>query len=149
MKKNMKKLYSLLLVLALTVSMAAGCGKTEKSTTNSDTKKEEEVKKEEEKIPETTYPLTIKDQIGNEVTIKEQPKRIVSGYYISSSTCLKLQIPMAAQNSFIFAFAPTASTVSGPRIPKFFKRYKSNPKSFNSFPKQTAPPSMELNTFVA
>ena len=46
MKKNMKKLYSLLLVLALTVSMAAGCGKTEKSTTNSDTKKEEEVKKE-------------------------------------------------------------------------------------------------------
>ena len=41
----MKKLYSLLLVLALTVSMAAGCGKTEKSTTNSDTKKEEEVKK--------------------------------------------------------------------------------------------------------
>ena len=30
MKKNMKKLYSLLLVLALTVSMAAGCGKTEK-----------------------------------------------------------------------------------------------------------------------
>ena len=44
MKKNMKKLYSLLLVLALTVSMAAGCGKTEKSTTNSDTKKEEEVK---------------------------------------------------------------------------------------------------------
>ena len=90
MKKNMKKLYSLLLVLALTVSMAAGCGKTEKSTTNSDTKKEEEVKKEEEKIPETTYPLTIKDQIGNEVTIKEQPKRIVSGYYISSSTCLAL-----------------------------------------------------------
>ncbi|MEI3359143.1 MAG: ABC transporter substrate-binding protein [Dorea formicigenerans] len=86
----MKKLYSLLLVLALTVSMAAGCGKTEKSTTNSDTKKEEEVKKEEEKIPETTYPLTIKDQIGNEVTIKEQPKRIVSGYYISSSTCLAL-----------------------------------------------------------
>mgnify|MGYP000494282832 CR=1 FL=1 len=53
MKKNMKKLYSLLLVLALTVSMAAGCGKTEKSTTNSDTKKEEEVKKEEEKVPET------------------------------------------------------------------------------------------------
>lgn len=90
MKKNMKKLYSLLLVLALTVSMAAGCGKTEKSTTNSDTKKEEEVKKEEEKVPETTYPLTIKDQIGNEVTIKEQPKRIVSGYYISSSTCLAL-----------------------------------------------------------
>ena len=52
MKKNMKKLYSLLLVLALTVSMAAGCGKTEKSTTNSDTKKEEEVKKEEETLHE-------------------------------------------------------------------------------------------------
>ena len=48
MKKNMKKLYSLLLVLALIVSMAAGCGKTEKSTTNSDTKKEE-VKKRREK----------------------------------------------------------------------------------------------------
>lgn len=33
------------------------------------------------------FPLTVTDQIGRTVTLKALPKRIVSGYYISSSAC--------------------------------------------------------------
>ena len=56
-------------------------------------------------------------------------------------------MPIAAENSFILAFAPTASTTSGPLIPKFFNLYNSRPNS--GFLKQAAPPSIVLNTFVA
>ncbi|MDY6064916.1 MAG: ABC transporter substrate-binding protein [Finegoldia sp.] len=96
----MRKLYSLLLVLVLTVSTVVGCAKTESNTTNNDSQKTESStsnddtqkaeEKKEEVVSETVYPLTINDQLGNEVTIKQQPDRIVSGYYISSSTCLAL-----------------------------------------------------------
>ncbi len=34
--------------------------------------------------------IKVTDQIGNEVTIKEYPTKIVSGYYISTSACLAL-----------------------------------------------------------
>lgn len=36
------------------------------------------------------YPMTITDQLGREVTIEKEPERIVSGYYISTSTLLAL-----------------------------------------------------------
>lgn len=36
------------------------------------------------------FPMTVKDQIGRTVTLKAPAERIVSGYYISSSTCLAL-----------------------------------------------------------
>lgn len=40
----------------------------------------------EEPAAETavTYPLTVTDQLGREVTIEEEPKTLASGYYISS-----------------------------------------------------------------
>ena len=34
--------------------------------------------------------VTVKDQIGREVTVSEKPQKIVSGYYISSSACIAL-----------------------------------------------------------
>lgn len=38
----------------------------------------------------TTFPFTFKDQIGNSVTVNKPVKRLVSGYYISSSSCIAL-----------------------------------------------------------
>ena len=88
----MKKLCAILLVIAMSVTMIAGCGSTEKkqADTSQKTEKTETKEEKEPEIPATEYPLTINDQIGNEVTIKEKPEKIVSGYYISSSTCLAL-----------------------------------------------------------
>lgn len=34
---------------------------------------------------EVTYPVTITDHLGREVTIEKQPESFVSGYYISTS----------------------------------------------------------------
>ena len=36
------------------------------------------------------FPVTLVDQAGREVSISEQPERIVSGYYISTSACIAL-----------------------------------------------------------
>lgn len=43
-----------------------------------------------EPTTDVTYPVTVKDMAGREVTIEKQPERIVSGYYISSSACIAL-----------------------------------------------------------
>ena len=102
----MKKLCSMLLVMGMTVSLVAGCGKTAETETASaeaaqteqetaqeteqESEQETEAETAQETAQETTYPVTLTDQVGNEVTISEQPERIVSGYYISSSTCLAL-----------------------------------------------------------
>lgn len=37
-----------------------------------------------------TYPVTVTDQAGREVTIEEAPEKLVSGYYISSSLLIAL-----------------------------------------------------------
>jgi len=82
----MKKLLSLLVALALTLSMAA-CGQTGATPP-----------------PETTvppsaatetaghYPITVVDQAGREVTIAEKPQRLVSGYYITTSLLIALDL---------------------------------------------------------
>ena len=48
------------------------------------------VQEESAQTAEDGYPLTLTDQIGRSVTLEEKPKRIVSGYYISSSACIAL-----------------------------------------------------------
>lgn len=40
----------------------------------------------------STYPLTITDQLGREVTIEKEPEKIVSGYYISTSLLIALDL---------------------------------------------------------
>ena len=37
-----------------------------------------------------TYPLTVTDQLGREVTIETEPKTLASGYYISTSLLIAL-----------------------------------------------------------
>ena len=44
-----------------------------------------------------TYPLTVTDQLGREVTIEEEPKTLASGYYISTS----LLIALGVQNELV------------------------------------------------
>ena len=39
-----------------------------------------------------TYPLTITDQLGREVTIETEPKTLASGYYISTSLLIALGV---------------------------------------------------------
>ncbi len=40
--------------------------------------------------PSVSYPLTLTDMVGRTVTIEQEPQRIVSGYYISSSACVAM-----------------------------------------------------------
>lgn len=39
---------------------------------------------------DTAYPVTVTDQLGREVVIQQEPQKIVSGYYISSSLLIAL-----------------------------------------------------------
>lgn len=66
----MKKILPLLLCLAMLLSLTAVASA--------------------ENIENTQYPVTLTDQAGREVTIQEEPQRIVSGYYISTSALIAL-----------------------------------------------------------
>ena len=66
----MKKILSLLLCLALLLSLTAVASA--------------------ENVENTQYPVTLTDQAGRKVTIQEEPQRIVSGYYISTSALIAL-----------------------------------------------------------
>ena len=74
----MKKLICFLLAVIMVVSLAAcESAKTEtKGETNTS----------------VSYPLTVTDQAGREVTIKSEPKKIISGYYISTSVLIALDL---------------------------------------------------------
>lgn len=75
----MKKTISLLLALAMLVSLAA-CGR-------SDTAAQTTVATE----PESGYyPVTITDQAGRQVTIEKEPQRLISSYYITTSLIMAL-----------------------------------------------------------
>ena len=69
----MKRIFALLLALAL---LLTACGAPAAS----------------EPAPDGTngYPLTLTDQAGRTVTLEDQPERIVSGYYISTSLLIAL-----------------------------------------------------------
>ena len=41
-------------------------------------------------LAETSYPVTVTDQLGREVTIGQEPETLVSGYYISTSLLIAL-----------------------------------------------------------
>ena len=90
----MKKIVSLLLAMLLVFSLAA-CGTSGETETQPQT----EPQTEEQTVPQTepatdpvgvSYPITVTDMAGREVTIESEPQHIVSGYYISSSACIAL-----------------------------------------------------------
>lgn len=95
----MKKLISLLLVLTMLITLAA-CGQTGKPEETTPATTEATVPETtvpETTVPETTvaqshYPLTVTDHAGREVVIEEEPQKLVSGYYISTSLLIALDL---------------------------------------------------------
>lgn len=92
----MKKLISLLLVLTMLLSLTAcgQAGKPEKTTPAATTAS---VPTAEGAVPEGAaapghYPITVTDHAGREVVIEEEPQRLVSGYYISTSLLIALDL---------------------------------------------------------
>lgn len=75
--KRINKWLAMLLAVVMVLSFAA-CGKEPAPTP------------QPEQTSDVTYPVTVKDMAGREVTLEKQPERIVSGYYISSSACIAL-----------------------------------------------------------
>lgn len=92
----MKKILSLLLCLALLLSLTA-CGQSGSNEPTAPETTIPETTAPETTVPETTapvshYPITVTDQAGREVTIAEEPQRLVSGYYISTSALIALEL---------------------------------------------------------
>ena len=75
--KRINKWLAMLLAVVMVLSFAA-CGQ------------EPTPAPQPEPTTDVTYPVTVKDMAGREVTLEKQPERIVSGYYISSSACIAL-----------------------------------------------------------
>ncbi len=100
----MKKLISILLTLTMLVTMTA-CGKnsaapsgqgsgaenvsTEAPGTDKSTESPSSADSGETDLA-VTYPVTVTDQLGREVTIQQKPEKLVSGYYISTSLLIAL-----------------------------------------------------------
>ena len=80
----MKKIIALLLVLTMMLSFAA-CGQTANpaETTGNPA---------ETPAAPTHYPVTVTDHVGREVVIEEEPQKLVSGYYISTSLLIALDL---------------------------------------------------------
>ena len=88
---KMTKMTALLLAAAMALT-ACGSTAAASSTAASEAASVEATAAPEEPAAETevTYPLTVTDQLGREVTIEEEPKTLASGYYISTSLLIAL-----------------------------------------------------------
>lgn len=73
MSKSSTRFISFLICFVMSLSLV-GCGKTVSGH------------------PSTEGSVTVTDQAGREVTIKSPVEKIVSGYYISTSTCIALNL---------------------------------------------------------
>ena len=82
----MKKMISLLLVMLMVFGMVA-CGAPAVDETQPSTEAQTEA---QEQTAGVSYPVTVTDMAGREVTIEAEPQKIVSGYYISTSACIAL-----------------------------------------------------------
>lgn len=104
----MKKLVSLLLITTVLLG-ATACGSSKQTTdptptaiptaapTNAPSSDDSSNPNAEvtpvvtpELIPAVTFPVTVTDQAGRTVTIKSMPEKLVSSYYISTSTLIAL-----------------------------------------------------------
>lgn len=99
---KMKKTLSLLLAFAMALSLAA-CGAQSDASGSGPASQPEAVSEPASDTPEaadptaqpdgaseTSYPVTVTDQAGRQVTIESQPETLVSGYYITTSLLIAL-----------------------------------------------------------
>ena len=99
---KMKKTLSLLLAFAMALSLAA-CGAQPDASGSEPASRPEAVSEPAADTPEaadptaqpdgaseTSYPVTVTDQAGRQVTIESQPETLVSGYYITTSLLIAL-----------------------------------------------------------
>ena len=97
-----KKTLSLLLAFAMALSLAA-CGAQPDASGSEPASQPEAVSEPASDTPEaadptaqpdgaseTSYPVTVTDQAGRQVTIESQPETLVSGYYITTSLLIAL-----------------------------------------------------------
>ena len=77
-----KKLLMCVATIMTMTTLLVGCQKTEEKKTEETNTVQEEVK--------VSYPVTVTDQLGREVTIEKEPETLVSGYYISTSMLIAL-----------------------------------------------------------
>ena len=82
----MKKILSMLLASVMVLSLAACSNQPAEENSSSQSFSEQTASLE------TTYPVTITDALGREVTIEEEPERLVSGYYITTSYLAALDL---------------------------------------------------------
>ena len=82
----MKKTLSMLLASVMALSLAACSNQPAEENSSSQSSSEQTASLE------TTYPVTITDALGHEVTIEEEPERLVSGYYITTSYLAALDL---------------------------------------------------------
>ena len=87
----MKKLLSLILTTAMVLSLAA-CSQSAAPETLGPDAPTPEITEPEVTEPVSHYPVTVTDQAGREVTIEEEPEKLVSGYYISTSLLIALDL---------------------------------------------------------
>ena len=92
----MKKIIALFLVLSMLLAFAA-CGQSGNIEETTPATTEATLPVAEETVPEPTiapshYPVTVTDHAGREVVIEEEPQKLVSGYYISTSLLIALDL---------------------------------------------------------
>lgn len=83
----MKRIISFLLVLAMMLSFTS-CNKAGKPE---ETGNETTATTENNEV-KSNYPVTVKDHAGREVVIEKEPQKLVSGYYISTSLLIALDL---------------------------------------------------------
>lgn len=80
-----KKLLSLFIVFTLVLSITA-CGQTPPDSNSN------HPEQNTSDTLVTEYPVTVTDQAGREVTLESEPQKLVSGYYISTSLLIALDL---------------------------------------------------------
>lgn len=96
MKK--KRFLALVLTAIMTAASLAGCASksgsksTENSASTTAIEQTTGTQTQTEEKTKETFPVTVTDQLGREVTIEKEPQKLVSGYYISTSIVIALDL---------------------------------------------------------